>query len=68
MCPGGWRWDTVKAMVVYGLGSLESGPVPRYQLALALLLAERLPALRGPVEVRRARGEALSETWMLDMA
>ena len=59
---GGWRWDTVKAMVVYGLGSLESGPVPRYQLALALLLAERLPALRGPVEVRHARGEGLSET------
>lgn len=40
--------------------------MPRYQLALALLLAERLPALRGPVEVRHAsQWQGLFETWMV---
>jgi hypothetical protein len=47
-----WRWDAVEALVVFGLGSLEGGPAPRYQLALALLLAQRLPALARPAEVR----------------
>jgi hypothetical protein len=37
-------------MVVYGLGSPEAALVPRYQLALALLLREQLPGLRAPVE------------------
>ncbi len=46
-----WRWDEVEEMVVYGLGSLEAGHVPRYQLALALLLADRLPKLQGPIQV-----------------
>ncbi|KAK9836996.1 hypothetical protein WJX81_005405 [Elliptochloris bilobata] len=45
-----WRWEAAEALVVFGLGSLEGGPVPRYQLALALLLAARLPALRRPIE------------------
>ena len=37
-------------MVVYGLGSPEAALVPRYQLALALLLREQLPGLRQPVQ------------------
>jgi len=46
---------------VFGLGSLEGGPAPRYQLALALLLAQRLPALARPAEVRApAPGGGLS--------
>ena len=49
--PMAWRLDEAEALVVYGLGSLEGGPVPRYQLALALLLAARMPALRPPIEV-----------------
>ena len=56
-----WRWDAVEALVVFGLGSLEGGPAPRYQLALALLLAQRLPALARPAEVRApAPGGGLS--------
>lgn len=46
-----WRLEEAEALVVYGLGSLEGGPVPRHQLALALLLAARMPALRQPIEV-----------------
>lgn len=45
-----WRWEAVEEMVIYGLGSLEASPVPRYQLAFALLLAERLPKLKGPLQ------------------
>lgn len=47
-----WRLEDAQALVVYGLGSLEGGPAPRYQLALALLLAARMPALRPPIQVR----------------
>jgi hypothetical protein len=46
-----WRWSEVEEMVIYGLGSLEAGHVPRYQLAFALLLADRLPSLQGPLQV-----------------
>ena len=40
--------------------------MPRYQLAVVLLLAERLPALWGPVEVRHAsKWQGLFKTWMV---
>lgn len=55
---GAWRLEDAQALVVYGLGSLEGGPAPRYQLALALLLAARMPALQPPVEVRVNEGMA----------
>ena len=55
---GPWRLEDAQALVVYGLGSLEGGPAPRYQLALALLLAARMPALRPPIQVRVCAGVA----------
>lgn len=48
---GVWRWSNVEEMVIYGLGSMEDDRAPRYQLAFALLLAGRLPGLRGPIQV-----------------
>lgn len=47
---GAWAWERVQDMVCYGLGSLGSGLNPRYQLALARLLAKRLSGLAGPPE------------------
>ena len=55
---GAWRLEDAQALVVYGLGSLESGPAPRYQLALALLLAARMPALQPPIQVSAYEGVA----------
>jgi hypothetical protein len=46
-----WAWTRVEHMVIYGLGSMEAHHCPRYQLAFALLIAQQLPGLRGPVEV-----------------
>ena len=46
-----WKWAEMEEMVIYGLGSLEAGHVPRDQLAFALLLADCLPRLQGPLQV-----------------
>ena len=48
---GAWRLEDAQSLVVYGLGSLVGGPAPRYQLALALQLAARMPALQPPIQV-----------------
>jgi hypothetical protein len=48
---GGFPWQSVSELVVYGLGSVESSRVSRHQAALATLLAgpELLPRVAGRV-------------------
>jgi len=50
--PGnGATWDSIQTFLVIGLGSLEASQPARYQLALALLLAEGFDALKSPLQV-----------------
>jgi len=46
-----WRWQSVRHLVIYGLGCVEDSRVSRHQLALALLLRELLPGLAGPPQL-----------------
>ena len=45
-------WDSVEEMIILGLGSVGNSITSRYQLALALLLAEELPQLQSSLSVR----------------
>lgn len=47
----GATWDSVQKLLVIGLGSLEASQPARYQLALALLLAEGFEACEDPLQV-----------------
>jgi hypothetical protein len=48
---GGATWDSIRKVIVIGVGSLEASQPARYQLALALLLAEGFEALQEAVQV-----------------
>ena len=45
-------WDSIQGVVILGLGSVERSLASRYQLALALLLAESFEGLTSPIKVR----------------
>lgn len=45
-CP---PWSGIEHLIILGLGSIEKNAVPRYQLAMALLLAEELSQHRMPI-------------------